>query len=125
MLQSGEDILADIDITLDQLILNAETISSISLNSLFTDEMQALQKMQESLLARLLHMNDLLEPDEKHTTLRKKPVEMGIIEEKMVTFGKLSARLVNRVKGDWKMAKGATSKQPKIGKNRKRIRIPV
>ncbi|HKY99947.1 MAG TPA: hypothetical protein VJ112_02155 [Rhabdochlamydiaceae bacterium] len=53
---AGEEILADIDATLDQLIENANVINQISLNTLFQDEVDALQKTQESLLSRLINM---------------------------------------------------------------------
>ena len=57
---AGEEILADIDATLDQLIENANVINQISLNTLFQDEVDALQKTQESLLSRLINMQSLL-----------------------------------------------------------------
>lgn len=92
MLKSGEDILADIDATLDQLIRNAAAISEISISTLQENEMVAIQKTQESLLARLVHMNHLLDSEKKAAQMRKRPAYK--IEEKIAEFGRLNSRLM-------------------------------
>ena len=124
MIRSGEKILVDIDATLDQLIENAATMNQISLDTLLADEMQALQRTQESLLARLVHMNDLLEPDEKRSFFRKQPIAYTSIENKIVRFGRLNAQLINQVKKDLSSAKKPSKNEPKIRKNRKRVKVP-
>lgn len=124
MIRSGEQILADIDTTLDQLIQNAATINHISLDSLFTNEMEALQKTQESLLARLIHMNDLLDQDEKRGCFRKQPVVYTSIENKITRFGRLNAELISQVKKDLSNGKKVNKNRPKIRNNRKRIKVP-
>lgn len=124
MIRSGEEILVDIDTTLDQLIQNAATINCISFDTLFTNEMEALQKTQESLLARLVHMNDLLDRDEKRGCYRKQKVVYTKIEDKIVEFGRLSAQLMNQVEQDLKTGKQPNKNRPKIRKNRKRIKVP-
>jgi len=53
-------------------------------------EIDALQKTQESLLARLLHMDDLL-------GAKKEGKECFQIREKISHFSKLNARLMNSV----------------------------
>lgn len=94
MLSTGEEILADIDQTLDQLIENADIINRISFNALFTSEVQALQKTQESLMARLMHMHELLEKDQKQQMNTKKINPLNQIEKKLKEFGQLNARLI-------------------------------
>ncbi|VHO02045.1 hypothetical protein [Candidatus Rhabdochlamydia sp. T3358] len=94
MLSTGEEILADIDQTLDQLIENADIINRISFNALFTSEVQALQKTQESLMARLMHMHELLEKDNKPQISTKKTSPLNQIENKLKEFGQLNARLI-------------------------------
>lgn len=124
MIRSGEEILIDIDTTLDQLIQNAATINRISFDTLFANEMEALQKTQESLLARLIHMNDLLDQDEKRNYFRKQPVVFSSIESKITQFGKLNNELMNQVREDISAAKKPNKNRPKIRKNRKRIKVP-
>ncbi|MCL6756235.1 MAG: hypothetical protein M3A24_03650 [Candidatus Rhabdochlamydia oedothoracis] len=97
MLSTGEEILADIDQTLDQLIENADIINRISFNALFTSEVQALQKTQESLMARLMHMHELLEKDKKPQTPTKKANPLNQIENKLKEFGQLNARLIEHL----------------------------
>ncbi len=94
MLSTGEEILADIDQTLDQLIENADIINRISFNALFTSEVQALQKTQESLMARLMHMHELLEKDKKQQIPTKRTNPLNQIENKLKEFGQLNARLI-------------------------------
>jgi hypothetical protein len=120
MIRSGEEILADIEATLDQLIRNAETIDTVIPDTLFTNELQALQKTQESLLARLLHMNDLLDDDQKKQRARKDPEKYATVEHKVEEFGKLTARIIRYVADDFKRVKNRSDKQPKIGRNRKK-----
>lgn len=117
MLSTGEEILADIDQTLDQLIENADIINCISFNALFTSEVQALQKTQESLMARLMHMHELLEKDQKQQTT-KKINPLNQIEKKLKEFGQLNARLI-----EYLVQKVKTSQQvkkPQIRPYRKR-----
>ena len=51
MIKSGEEILADIDATLDQLILNAQVAHQTTLYVLSENEQESYHKTQESLLA--------------------------------------------------------------------------
>ena len=56
----GEELTKNIDQTLDQLIQNAETISSVDLRDLSETELEAFQKTQESLLQRFLRMDEMI-----------------------------------------------------------------
>ena len=102
MIRSGEEILADIDDTLDHLIVNADVIKKISFSTLYSSEVEALQKTQESLLARLVHMNDLLK---SHKKAEEKQKSFGSIEEKILRFGKLNAQIMNNAAAKIKRTK--------------------
>ncbi|MCP5506117.1 MAG: hypothetical protein H7A38_04475 [Chlamydiales bacterium] len=55
------EVLNEIDETLDQLIKNAAALKEVSEDPLFAREVEALKKTQESLLARLLHLDQFLD----------------------------------------------------------------
>jgi hypothetical protein len=95
MLKNGEEILADIDTTLDQLIHNAEALRMAPLQTLEEAEVVAMQKIQESLLAHLLHMDGLLDRDEKKQLLQKKAKKE--LQEKIAHFSRLNAQLIDNV----------------------------
>ncbi len=94
-MKPGEDILADIDATLDQLIKNADVLHYVPIRNLEENEIEALQKTQESLLARLMHMEDLL-------GAKRDPVQCMQIQKKISQFSKLNARLINNVASRFK-----------------------
>jgi len=121
MLSTGEEILADIDQTLDQLIENADIINRISFNALFTSEIQALQKTQESLMARLMHMHELLEKDKKPQTPTKKANPLNQIENKLKEFGQLNAQLIEHLAR--KVKTSQQTKKPRIRPYRKKSPI--
>ena len=56
----GQEIIQEIDNTLDQLIRNAEMMSGADLEALSEIEVDAFQKTQESLLHHLLYMDQCL-----------------------------------------------------------------
>jgi len=109
MIRSGEEILADIDDTLDHLIANADAIKKISLSTLYISEVEALQKTQESLLARLVHMNDLLK---SHKKTEEGQSSLDSPEEKILRFGKLNAEIMNKAAAKIRRAK--KSRVPRV-----------
>lgn len=120
MIKSGERILAAIDDTLDQLIENADVIKKISLNATYASEVEALQKTQESLLARLIHVDDLLK---SHRKTEEEPNAFDRIEEKILRFGKLNAQMMNKAAAKIRRAK--KSRTPRVRPHRKKSIIPV
>ena len=84
------EILAEIDATVDQLIENAEALKGIAADPSYEAETLALKKTQESLLARLLHMQDYLNG--------KASTE---ISEKLPEFGNLSPSLTKQIKASF------------------------
>lgn len=64
------DILQlDIEHTLDQLIETAHLIKRAKIDPSFDHEREALEKTHESLLARLMHRQSLLDLDKRQDTL--------------------------------------------------------
>lgn len=122
MIRSSDEILADIDATLDQLIENADVIKRFSLQSLFVSEVEGLQKTQESLLARLVHMNDLLK-DEKKKSDAEPTDSYGGIEQKILRFGKLNAQMIDHVSDKIKRMK--KSRKVSVRPHRKKVKIKL
>ena len=83
----GEEILMEIDSTLDRLICNAEAIQTVHLSELSETEIAAFQKTQESLLQHLMHMDQFLET--KNLKPQNKKSSRQQIQEKLVRFEKL------------------------------------
>jgi hypothetical protein len=95
MIKTGEEILADIDATLDQLIRNAETVRTAPIQTLEETEIIAMQKTQESLLAHLLHMDQLLKSNEKKQMVHSESKDS--LREKIAHFSRLNTLLLNDV----------------------------
>lgn len=94
MLNSGKEILDDIDATIDQLIANASAMKC-ALTSDLAEEIEALEKTQESLLARLIHRHTLLQSEKrklKSTVLRKEQ-----IQKRILNYGKTHAKMIAEV----------------------------
>lgn len=85
----GEEILMEIDSTLDRLICNAEAIQNVSVQELSETEIEAFQKTQESLLQHLIHMDQFLETKRKNLRLQDKRSASYKIQEKILKFEKL------------------------------------
>lgn len=83
MSKVNADIVADIDTTLNELVEIAELLKSAKMSHHFTYEVEALEKTQESLLARLMHRQSILEMESKKKmldSLRKEAVEKKVVE---------------------------------------------
>lgn len=83
MREVNADIVADIDATLNELIEIAEALKTAKLSHHFAHEVEALEKTQESLLARLMHRQSLLDMENRKRTLdslRKEAVEKKVVE---------------------------------------------
>ncbi|MCK4934660.1 MAG: hypothetical protein KAR79_03645 [Simkaniaceae bacterium] len=119
MSHSKKDLLTEIDFTLDQLIQNAEVLSNISSNLSYEQEIDALHKTQESLLARLMHLDQSLEKmrcmetDHIRSKLNHYSILNPSINEDVVTY-------FDRKK---KHTRKPLSKKPKIHTKRKKAAI--
>jgi hypothetical protein len=85
----GEDVLLEIDGTLDQLIRNAEVIETIDLKDLSETEIDAFQKTQESLLQHLIHMDEFLVQKRNGLKALDKRSASYKIQEKLIRFERL------------------------------------
>ncbi|HSX04800.1 MAG TPA: hypothetical protein VLG76_08755 [Rhabdochlamydiaceae bacterium] len=83
----SEYILVEMDETLDQLIKNAKVIQHIPSKKLEPHELDAMQKTQESLLARLMHLDE---------ALNKKVVPEEPLKQKAAHFHELNQKLKKR-----------------------------
>ena len=63
---------SEIDLTLDQLHKNATALKEISSDRLYESEAQALRLTQDSLLARLLHLQEHLKEEKRAKILKDK-----------------------------------------------------
>ena len=82
----GEEILIEIDATLDQLIRNAEVIQDANTDELSTTEIDVFKKTQESLIQHLIHMDQRLEEKRKGLTTLDKRSASYKIKEKRIKF---------------------------------------
>ena len=87
----GEEILQEIDATLDQLIRNAETLQDANIQELSETEIEAFQKTQESLIQRFIHMDQLLETKKQNLKAPDKRAGSYKIQEKLNRFEKLKS----------------------------------
>ncbi|MDP1608131.1 MAG: hypothetical protein Q8L98_02315 [Chlamydiales bacterium] len=84
-----EDILIEIDTTLDQLIKNAESIQDVELKELSEIEISAFQKTQESLVHHLLHLDKFFETRKMDQKIFHKKSGRYKIQEKILKFERL------------------------------------
>lgn len=82
----GEEILIEIDSTLDRLIRNAEVVQDASIEDLSETEIEAFKKTQESLLQHLIHLDQTFE--KKGNTYHKRSARFKI-QEKLLKFEKM------------------------------------
>ncbi|HSX26283.1 MAG TPA: hypothetical protein VLE89_04670 [Chlamydiales bacterium] len=87
----GQEILIEIDSTLDQLIRNAEVIQTVDPKELSETEVDAFQKTQESLLQHLIHLDQFLEDKRKNLKVQDKRSAGFKIQEKLQKFEKLKS----------------------------------
>lgn len=87
----GEEILLEIDSTLNRLIRNAEAMQTVSFDELSEIEVDAFQKTQESLLHHLMHMDQCLESKAQNLRVEGKKSARSQIQEKKQKFEKLKA----------------------------------
>ena len=104
----GEEILLEIDDTLDRLIYNAEAIQSVDLKDLSTTEIDAFQKTQESLLQHLLHLDQFFETRKSDQGASHKKSGRYQIQEKLLKFEKLKREYKKKQKTYllWKAKRG-------------------
>src|SRR5438105_9136625 len=100
----GEQILDQMDETLDRLICNAVAIEKSDWDSLSDVEIDAFQKTQESLLHRFLHMNNLYAKEVNSEKMKKKITQFSRLKQSVqkqlqLRQQKISLILKRRKKG--------------------------
>jgi hypothetical protein len=89
----AEEIIIEIDTTLERLIQNAESINGIDLHDLSDAEIDAFQKTQESLLNHLMNMDCVLETKRKLLSVKNEKHEIYKIQKKQQQFKKLTSSI--------------------------------
>jgi len=112
MRKAKDELLAEIDATLDQLISNAEAAGGPAFQILDKNEIEALHKTQESLCARLLHREELLKNSTAHTKQ---------LQKKVAHFTRLNERLMREMASRFKSPKA--NKPMRLRKSR--LKAPV
>lgn len=85
----GEEILIEIDTTLDRLIRNAEAIQNVALEDLSETELEGFQKTQESLLQHLLTMDQMFEQKPSVVPVPDRRAARFKIQDKLLKFDRL------------------------------------
>jgi hypothetical protein len=96
-MQIREELLADIDATLDQLIQNAEVAYGVCSDPFYEVEMDAMHKTQESLLAHLMRVSTLLG--------KEQVIKAPLIEEKMTHFKEINSLFLDQMNDPLSMHK--------------------
>ncbi len=116
---SGEEVLDDLDTTLDELIINAHTLREIQKTERFETESKALEKTQESLLARVLYRQKLLDEKRKKELSIKAAEKENMIDQKIEHFAKINTDLLYPIATTLKPMR--TKRRPlRISRRRKR-----
>ena len=113
MIHSTDDVLAEIDTTIDQLLENAKALKKISSKTSYQEEVSALEKTQESLIAHLIHMDEILK--KKDRASQQQPLLASKVHDKLGRAGYLNQMLC---KTDYAPTYTHSPKKPKIHKRR-------
>jgi len=113
----AEQILTEIDATLEQLIKNAETLNGVNFSDLTENEVDAFQKTQDSLLHHLLRMDQFYETNRKSLQLQNARSVVYQIQEKYQRFEKLKSNVNHTIRQ-------AEKKIPFFSKRRNKRLIP-
>jgi hypothetical protein len=119
MFYSKNEILSELESTLNQLIHNIQTLNNVDIDDISSFEMVAMNKTQESLLVKCLHISEQLKTRKKGESSFKEQT----IHDKLHHFGKLNADFLKKISSQKTDTGPMTRKKPRIGKNRKRLKI--
>ena len=98
----AQDILTEIDATLEHLIRNAETLQGVELTELNDEEIEAFQKTQDSLIHHLMNMDRTLETRRNQLRIQDKKSAGYKIQEKRMKFEKLKIEVNNTIQANAK-----------------------
>jgi hypothetical protein len=113
MIHSTDDVLTEIDSTIDQLLENAKALKKISSKEFYQEEILALEKTQESLIAHLIHMDEILKKQDRAS--HHKPLLTSKVHDKLGRAGYLNQMLS---KPESSVPCTSSNKKPKIHKRK-------
>jgi len=87
---SHKEIVHDIESTLDELIELGSALKTAKTSASFNHEVEALEKLQESLLARLIDRESVFDRDPKKKMLES--IRRDTLYQKIAEYGKKGAR---------------------------------
>ena len=93
----AQEILSEIDITIDKLIANAETMNKLSNVEIIKEEIDSLQNTQEQLISHLIQMDSEFKSKQKE--IKKPNLNSATIKirNKMRKFEDLNSKFINKV----------------------------
>lgn len=94
MFESDKEITTDIHDTLEQLVKISEILKTAKTSTMFAHEIEALEKTQESLLARLMHRQSILEMEKRQKTLQS--IRQDTLNQNIAEYGKKTARALKK-----------------------------
>lgn len=111
LIHSPDAVLLEIDATIDKLLENAKALKKIAHQDAYHEEISALEKTQESLIAHLIHMDEMLK--KKDRVSAQKPLLASKVHNKLGRAGYL-----NKILGHTDINPLQTPKKPKIHKRK-------
>ncbi len=119
MTNAHVNIIEEIDTTIDQLLENAKVLKKISADISYQTEMLALEKTQESLIAHLIHLDELLKKKDPSSFSQQKPLLNSKVHHKLGRCGYLNHKTSKKEHNQDESAEHPPrSKKPKIHKRR-------
>lgn len=88
MFSSVHEMVKDLSETIEQLLKNENALLKIEHCSEYRHELEALEKMQESLLSHAVHITDLIENDKRMT--KRIEVRVNSVREKILRYADLN-----------------------------------
>lgn len=97
----GEEILSKMDKTLDQLMINAEALQLSSHFEISDFEIEAMQKIQQSLLSHLIYLDKDLEEKAKKSRRLHNHSARKHIYLKLQKYQKLNGEIIQSISKRW------------------------
>lgn len=95
MILNRQNILKEIDDTLNQLLHNANVLQQIADNPKYKEEKNALENTQESLFSHLIHMDCLL--SQENISIKKKERNSLNISKRLTSTGRFDSNFVKKM----------------------------
>lgn len=106
MFSSVHEMMKDLSETIEQLLKNEDALLKIEHCDDYRHELEALEKMQESLLSHAVHITDLIEKDKRMT--KRIEERVNTVREKILRYADLN----NKEGGCSKIARRKKEQDP-------------